>query len=132
MRRQFSVFVVRWLLSSFGLWLAVRIFGTGYSESQIDSGAFAFLIAGLVFSVVNSVLKPLVVILSLPAILLTLGLFTILVNGFMVYVSLLFVPSLHMKFFHAVLTGIILSLINYIVSSYVELKRLEQEEGIRA
>lgn len=131
MRRQFSVFVVRWLLSSFGLWLSVRVFGTGYSESQIDSGLVAFLGAGLLFSVVNSVLKPIVVVLSLPAILLTLGLFTIFVNGFMVYISLLFVPGLHMKFFHAVLTGIVLSLINYIVSSYVELRRLEQEEGNR-
>lgn len=132
MRKQFSVFVVRWLLSSFGLWLAVRVFGTGYSDAQIDSGMIAFLGAGLIFSVVNTVLKPIVVILSLPAILLTLGLFTIFVNGFMVYISMLFVPDLQMKFFHAVLTGIVLSLINYIVSSYVELRRLEQEEGSRA
>ena len=58
-------FILRWILNSFGLWVAVRIFGTGYSEVQISAGAPAFLIAGLIFSVVNAVLKPIVIILSL-------------------------------------------------------------------
>jgi len=40
----------------------------------------------------------------------------------MVYISLLLTPGLQMKFWHSVLTGIVLSLINYIVSSAVELR----------
>ena len=88
MKRQFLVFVIRWVLNSFGLWIAVRIFGTGYSEQQIDSGFYVFLVAGLIFSIINAVLKPAVIILALPAILVTLGFFTIIVNGLMVYISL--------------------------------------------
>jgi len=57
-----------------------------------------FLVAGLVFSLVNAVLKPIVTILSLPAILLTLGLFTIIVNGVMVYISLKLTPGITMTF----------------------------------
>lgn len=123
MKRQFAIFILRWLLNSFGLWLAVRLFGTGYDVGTIDAGAGAFLMAGLIFSIVNSVLRPVIIVLSLPAILLTLGLFTFVVNGLMVYISLHLTPgNLEMTFWHSVLTGIVLSLINYIVSSAVELR----------
>lgn len=122
MRRQFTIFLLRWLLNSFGLWLAVRLFGTGYEIETIDAGVGVFLLAGLIFSLVNSILRPVVIVLSLPAILVTLGLFTFIVNGLMVYISLYLTPGLQMKFWHSVLTGIVLSLINYIVSSAVELR----------
>ena len=122
MKKQFSVFLIRWLLNSFGLWLAVRLFGTGYQPVQIDNSFAVFLLAGLIFSVINSVLRPIVIILSIPAILVTLGLFTFIVNGLMVYVSLKLAPSLQMTFWHSVLTGIVLSLINYVVSSLLEIR----------
>jgi putative membrane protein len=67
--------------------------------------------------------------LSLPAILLTLGLFTIIVNGFMVYISLKLAPGLNMTFWNSVLTGIILSLVNYIVSNAVELHYMRRERS---
>lgn len=116
MIRQLVVFATRWVLNSFGLWLAIRLFGTGNTHI-ITAGAWGFLLAGLVFSIVNALLKPLVVILSLPAILLTLGLFTLIVNGFLVYISLAITPGFSMSFLHSILTGILLSLINYIVSA---------------
>lgn len=122
MTRQFLVLILRWLLNSFGLWVAVRLFGTGYVNSVVDSSVWLFLVAGLVFSLVNAVLKPIVTILSLPAILLTLGLFTIIVNGVMVYISLKLTPGITMTFGNSILTGLVLSLVNYIVSSVLELE----------
>ena len=127
MRRQFGIFLIRWLFNSCGLWVAVRLLGTGYSDAQVDSGFAIFLLAGLIFSVVNSVLKPIVVILSLPAILITLGLFIIVVNGLMVYLSLLLAPGLQMTFINSILTGMILSLINYIISSVFDLSMRRKE-----
>ncbi len=121
MRRQFFIFIIRWVLNSFGLWIAVRILGSGYSDAQIDAGLPVFLMAGLIFSVVNAVFKPIAIILSLPAILITLGLFTIVVNGFMVYISLKLAPGLSMSFGNSIITGLIMSLVNYIVSSALEL-----------
>ena len=128
MKRQFSVFIIRWVLNSIGLWVAVGIFGTGYSDDALPAGAWAFLIGGLIFSVINSILRPIVIILSLPAILVTLGLFTIVVNGLMVYISLKLAPGLSMTFWHSVLTGIVLSLVNYIVSSALELRDTRRQE----
>ncbi len=87
MKQQFFLFVIRWVLNSFGLWIAVRIFGTGYNNAELVSSVWVFLFAGLIFSVINSILRPVVIILSLPAILLTVGLFTIIVNGLMVYLT---------------------------------------------
>lgn len=131
MKRQLSVFIVRWVLNSLGIWVAVRLFGTGYNDQELATGAWAFLLAGLIFSIVNAVLRPLAIILSLPAILLTLGLFTIIVNGLMVYLSLKLAPGLQMTFWNSVLTGIVLSLVNYIVSSALELQYARQFEGKR-
>jgi putative membrane protein len=125
MKKQFLVFVIRWILNSFGLWVAVRIFGTGYDATVLDTSVWIYLFAGLIFSIMNSVIRPIIIILSLPAILLTLGLFTVIVNGLMVYWSLLISPGLHMTFWNSVLTGLVLSLVNYIVSSVLELRAQE-------
>ncbi len=130
MQRQFVIFLIRWLLNSFGLWVAVRLLGTGYSDVQINENVWAFLLAGLIFSIVNAILRPIVIILSLPAILLTLGLFILIVNGIMVYISLRLAPGLQMSFFNSILTGMILSLINYIVSSVFEMGMRRKETKV--
>jgi len=122
MKEQILVFIIRWVLSSFGLWIAVRLLGTGYENVEVTAGIGGFLFAGFIFSIVNSILKPLAVILSLPAILLSLGLFMLIVNGALVYISILLSPGISMSFFNSILTGIILSLINYIVSAAVEIR----------
>lgn len=127
MKKQFAVFLVRWALNSLGIWVAVRLLGSGLDGVEPATTAGAFIFAGLIFSLVNTVLKPIVIILSLPAILLTLGLFTLVVNGFMVYISLKLAPGLAMSFGNSILAGIILSLVNYIVSSALDLKALERQ-----
>ena len=88
MKQQILVFLIRWALNALGLWVAVRLLGTGYDNVDVTAGFWGFVLAGLIFSVANSLFKPLLVIVSLPAILLTLGLFTIIVNGILVYISL--------------------------------------------
>jgi putative membrane protein len=132
MKRQSLVFVVRWALNSFGLWIAVKLLGTGYHDVNVTAGVWGFLFAGLIFSIINTILKPLAVIFSLPAILLTLGLFMFVVNGLMVYISLKLAPGISMSFINSILTGMLLSLINYIVSAALELRQTNvgQKENI--
>jgi putative membrane protein len=102
--------------------VAVRLLGTGYEGIEARAGIIGFLFAGLIFSIVNSILKPFIVILSIPAILFTLGLFMLVVNGLMVYISLKIAPGISMTFVNSIFAGIILSLINYIVSTTLILK----------
>ena len=127
MKRQFATFLLRWILNSVGIWVAVRLLGNGNSGA---TSVWTFMMAGLIFSLVNSTLKPIVTILALPAILLTLGLFTLVVNGFMVYVSLALAPGISMTFAHSIVAGIILSLVNYIIGSALVLQREEKEQYV--
>lgn len=129
MRRQFYSFVVRLLLNSTGLWLAVKLFGTGYTETP--EGFVVFLLAGFIFSIINVVLKPILIILSLPALLVTLGLFMFIVNGFLVYISLKLAPGVSMTFWHSVLSGIVISLLNYVVSNVIDLQYVRSQEEIK-
>lgn len=130
MRRQLHSFVIRWLLNSVGLWLAVKLFGTGYTETP--EGFVVFLVAGLIFSIINATLKPILIILALPALLVTLGLFMFIVNGFLVYVSLKLAPGVDMTFWYSVLSGIVISLVNYIVSNVIDLQYVRSQEETKA
>jgi putative membrane protein len=114
MKQQFATFLLRLVVTSIGIWLVVSLLG-GVREGAQPT-VLTYLGAGLAFSIVNSILKPIITILALPAIVLTLGLFIIVVNGLMVYLALLLVPSLKLTFFQAVIAGIILSVINYSIS----------------
>lgn len=122
MKAQILVFLSRWALNALGFWIAFRILGTGYNDVNVTAGFWAFVFAGFIFSSINSLFKPLLVIVSLPAILLTLGLFTVIVNGIIVYLSLKLAPGVDMSFGNSIITGIILSLVNYIVSAAVEMR----------
>lgn len=120
MGKQLVVFCIRWMLISLGLWVASRLLGSSFHDTGATTGTF--LIAGLVLSLVNSILKPIIVVPSLPAILLTLGLFMLIVNGLIVYIALKFVPGLDITFWGAVLTGMIISLINYVITGIMDYK----------
>ncbi|HEY5667559.1 MAG TPA: phage holin family protein [Candidatus Saccharimonadales bacterium] len=111
-------FLVRWLVSSLGLWIAAGLLGKAISYGN---SIRVIILAGLLLAVVNSVIRPLVVILSLPAILFTLGLFMIIINGFMVFlVSWLYTPLHVTNFWWAVLAGMIIGLVNYLVTAILE------------
>ena len=122
MKQQFAIFIIRWVLNAVGIWVAIKLLGSGYDNVDVTAGVGGFLLASFIFSVVNSFIKPLLVVISLPAILFTLGLFTIIVNGVLVYISLGLAAGLSMSFGNSIITGIILSLINYIVSAAIEIR----------
>ncbi len=126
MKQQFTVFVLRWLLNSFALWIALRLLDTPGAADTSTLGTY--LLAGLVLSLANSLLKPIIIILSLPAILVTLGLFMLVVNGLMVYIAIKLVPHLDITFFGAILVGMIVSLTNYVLSGIIELRTNKPQE----
>lgn len=102
------------------------MFDGGFHDT--DATAVTFLVAGLVLSLVNSILKPIIVILSLPAILLTLGLFMLVVNGLSVYIALALVPGLEVGFGTSILVGVIIWLINYALSAIIDLRTNPREK----
>lgn len=118
MKNPIARFILRWFVSSLGLWIAAGLLA-GRVNYGGDLGVV--VIAGLVLAIVNAVLRPLLVILSLPAILLSLGLFMVVVNGFTVFLATKLYPSLQISSFWAAMgTGIIIGLVNYLVSAILE------------
>jgi putative membrane protein len=72
-------FILRVAIVAAGLWIATQIF----AGMQFDS-ATTLLIAALLLGIVNAVIRPIAVILTLPLTLLTLGLFLLVINAAMV------------------------------------------------
>lgn len=120
MKNQLLAFFLRWALSSVGLWIAVQLWGT-IDTSSTASVVATFLFAGLIFSVFNAILKPILTVLSLPFVVVTLGLFMLIVNGFLVWATVAIAPNLEMSFGWAIVGGIVMSLINYLISGILEL-----------
>jgi putative membrane protein len=76
--RGITSFVLFWAVNTLSLWVASRIFsGIAYSDLQ------ALLIAGLMLGLVNTFLRPILVLLTLPISVLTLGLFILVINALM-------------------------------------------------
>ncbi len=117
-RGPLSRFAIRWFVCSLGLWIATGLLG---QKITFDSGLGVILIAGFLLAIVNAIIKPFVVILSLPAILFSLGLFMIVINGLMVLlVSWLYKPLQVNNFGAAMLAGMVIGLVNYLVTTILE------------
>ena len=106
---------VRWLFNAVALFVATWLL----SGLSYGSDGWALLIAALVFTLVNFFLKPLLAILSIPFILVTLGLFYFLINVLMLYLTAWIAPQFTIASFGwAVLAAIIVSAVNWILSLF--------------
>ncbi len=112
-------FIIRWFVSGLGLWIAASLLG---SESiNYGSKLGVIVVSGLVLAIINSIIKPIVIVLSLPAILFSLGLFMIVINGLMVLLASHLYTQLQVKnFWVAMLAGMVIGLVNYLVTTILE------------
>ena len=114
-KQQLIVFLLRWLASTLGMWLCIDLFG----EVNRETNLLFYIIAGLIFSLVNSIVKPLAKTFALPLIILTSGVAMILVNIAMVALTIWLLPGVEMDFWQAAFSSLILSLINWLVNFLV-------------
>jgi putative membrane protein len=108
-------FLARLLMNGLGLWIAARL------SANIDyqNSLWVIAVAALIFSIVNAIIRPTLIILALPAIVLTLGLFMLVVNGCMVWLVSTLYPSFEVKTFGAaVIAAILVWIVNYGLSVF--------------
>jgi putative membrane protein len=118
-------FLVRWFVCGLGLWIAAALLGSG--RITFGNNVVVIIVSGLLLAILNTVIKPLVVILSLPAILFSLGLFMIVINGLMVLLaSALYSPLQVNNFGAAMLAGAIIGFVNYLVTTILDSQRSSQ------
>lgn len=119
-------FLVRWLVNAAALWVATRVVsGVTYS-----GGWLPLLGVALVFGFVNAFIRPIAKVLTFPLIILTLGIFSFVVNGLMLWLTSALSAALDLGFhvdgfWAAVLGGLVVSLVSTLLSVLVTERRYE-------
>lgn len=107
--------VVSWFLSALALWLVAHIIA---GIEVRDFGAA--LVATIVIAVVNAIIGPVLKLLGLPFIILTLGLFLLVINAFLLKLASWFTPGFHVHgFLAAVLGSVVLTALTWILRRVV-------------
>ena len=112
-------FIVRILGNALAIYLAAYFVQNFYFPHDWKS----LLIAGLALAIFNAVLKPVLKLISTPLIILTLGLFTLIINMALLWLLSQFMPELKIIGWWAYFWGtLIISLINLLVSWFTKKK----------
>ena len=109
-------FLLRGVIAALGLWAATLMM----DGIAIDS-AGTLILAGLLLGLVNAIVRPFALLLSLPALLFTLGLFLLVINAAMLGLVALMLPGFAIPggFWSAVGAAIIVSVISWIGSWFI-------------
>jgi putative membrane protein len=108
--------IIRIVINAVALWVADYLI-PGLSVSESISG---LLIAAIVFGLVNAFIKPLIQILSCPLTILTLGLFTLVINALMLMLTGWLTGGISTDGFGAALLGaIVISIVSTVLSWFL-------------
>jgi putative membrane protein len=113
MNAELREFGKRWLISTVAVLLAAHVLpGISYDRwSDV-------VIAALLLGILNSILRPLLLLLALPLLLLTLGLFTLIINAGMLYLVHLLLPGFHVEgFWSAFFGALIISVVTVVLNT---------------
>ncbi|MEW6188405.1 MAG: phage holin family protein [Thermodesulfobacteriota bacterium] len=110
-----SKILLRWVIN------ALAIFTASYLVRGIEvRGAAPLFLAAALLGILNALIRPFLIILTLPVTILTLGLFTLVINGFMLWlVSSLIKGFVIQGFWPAFVGALLISLISWIINSLI-------------
>lgn len=112
-------FILRWAINAIGLYLAVIIL----PGIDLTSNLVSILWLALIFGLVNALFRPLLQFLTCPLIILTLGLFTLVINSFLLWLTSVIGQSFELGliindpvWWNAFLGGLIVSLVSVVMT----------------
>ncbi len=114
--------LIRWAINALALWIAIQIVpGLNY----VSETGVSLLIIALIFGLVNALVRPILMVLTCPLILLTLGLFILVINAIMlsltIWLSGIFDLGLTSDSFLATLLGaLVISIVSGVMSMLVK------------
>jgi len=105
-------FIQDWLVNTFGVLIAVALVrGVDYD------GTMALLLASLLLGVLNAAVRPFLLVLALPLVIVTLGLFVVVINALLLYLVSAIVPGFHVESFgSAILGAVIIGLVAFLLN----------------
>lgn len=108
-------FVIRLLITALGLWVADRLL-----PGIVITGTGSLIVSALLLGLVNAVIRPIILILTLPLTVLTLGLFILIVNGISLGIAAWLVPGFHIAgLWSATWGAIIVGVTSWAASAFV-------------
>ncbi len=112
--------ILRWLLNILAIVLTAAIIPAFHLTW------WAAVVGSIFLGIINAVIRPLVILLTLPLNLLTLGLFTLVINGFMLWVTSITIRGFDIDGFGwAIVSSILISVISFIISFIVDDKEFQ-------
>ncbi len=118
-------FLIRVGINAVALWVAtILVSGVSLAEGseQWTSKVVTVVLVALIFGLVNAVIRPIVKFLSFPALILTLGLFTFVVNAFMLEITAWISKPLGLSFtidkffWSAVIAAVVITVVSWVLS----------------
>jgi putative membrane protein len=108
-------FLIRAAIVALGLWVA-----TDWVSGVSIDGPGTLILAGVLLGIVNSVVRPIAIILTLPMTVATLGLFLLVINAGMVGLVSWILPGMHVAgFWPALWTSLVVSLVGMVGSWFI-------------
>ena len=109
-----KAFIVRWIVTTFAVFVAAPIVGIHYE------GMGCLVEASLLLGVMNAFVRPILLLLSLPFILVTLGFFILIVNALMLRFVSSLVPCFHVESMGTAFFGaILISMVSWLLSAFM-------------
>ena len=109
-------FVVRLIINM----VAILVISYLFPRMIWVDGFLAALVAAFLLGVVNAIIRPILVFLTLPLTVVTLGLFLLVVNGLMLWLVSALVRGFHVSgFWGAVLGSILISIVSWVLSRFL-------------
>lgn len=104
--------LLRWIVNAAALWAAASL----VPGIVVTGGLGPLLVAALVVGLLNALVKPVLVVLTFPLTLLSLGLFLLVLNGFLLWLAGVLAPGLHLEgFLAAVLGAVVMSVVGMLL-----------------
>ena len=102
-------FVLHALITAVGFWIASKIVPGVHVDSRI-----ALIEGGVLLGILNALVRPILVVLTLPLTIITLGLFLLVVNAITVWLVTFFIHAIHIHgAWHTILTALVISLTSW-------------------
>jgi putative membrane protein len=116
-------FILRLVITAIALWVAVQII-PGF---EYHGGPFGLVGVALIFGIINALVRPLLLLLTCPLVVLTLGLFLFVLNGILILITAALSRSLGLSFhvhglLPAILGGLVVGLVSMLLNVFVREK----------
>lgn len=107
--------LIKWIVNSTALLIVAHV----VSGVTLDNWMVVF-VAAIVLGLLNAFLRPVLIFLTLPASIVTLGLFTLVINAFLFYLAAYMVKGFHVTdFWHAFLAAFVFSCVSFFLNLFI-------------